>query len=165
MHNHEPEDYSCPFCALVRGMDDGYYNSTTSDIIHQDESITAFVGSLQREKNVGNVLIIPNQHFENIYDLPEELAIQLHKATRLMAIVLKDIYSCDGTSIRQHNEPAGGQEIWHYHIHVTPRYKGDEFYTYYKSRRAFMPPEERTGHALRLRERLNKICDPWNTKP
>jgi histidine triad (HIT) family protein len=69
---------------------------------------------------------------------------------------MKEAYSCDGISIRQHNEPAGYQDVWHYHVHVTPRYLDDEFYPTYKEKK-FMPPDERAGHAQKLRESLIKL--------
>ena len=47
----------------------------------------------------------------------------------MMALTMKVVYSCDGISTRQHNEPAGNQDVWHYHLHVTPRYKDDVFYS------------------------------------
>jgi histidine triad (HIT) family protein len=41
---------------------------------------------------------------------------------------LRRAYACDGTSLRQHNEPAGNQDVWHHHVHVFPRFTGDELY-------------------------------------
>ena len=64
---------------------------------------------------------------------------------------MKSGYGCDGVSTRQHNEPAGYQDVWHYHLHVFPRFAGDELYG---SRKCLMPPEERAAFAERLRRAL-----------
>ena len=70
---------------------------------------------------------------------------------KALALAMKEVYACDGVSTRQHNEPAGNQDVWHYHLHVTPRYTGDGFYA---SSRALMPADERAKHAQKLRAQL-----------
>jgi histidine triad (HIT) family protein len=67
---------------------------------------------------------------------------------------MKAVWACDGVSVRQHNEPVGNQDVWHYHLHVTPRYAGDDFYANYVGRWALMPPEERARYARELRAYL-----------
>ena len=63
---------------------------------------------------------------------------------------MKEVYGCDGVSIRQHNEPAGDQTVWHYHLHVFPRYHGDELYASHKQvQEATL--EERAEFATKLR--------------
>jgi histidine triad (HIT) family protein len=148
MYNHAPEGYVCPFCLLIQGVEGQGVLTVQEDIIYQDDSVTAFVGSHQWPNNPGNVLVAPNQHHENLYDLPLHLAAQLHRVTRVVALAMKEAYRCDGVSTRQHNEPAGNQDVWHYHVHVTPRYVGDDFY---RTERALMAPAERAEHARRLR--------------
>ncbi len=66
---------------------------------------------------------------------------------------MKVAYGCDGVSTRQHNEPAGNQDVWHYHMHVFPRYEGDDLYSQYNKRRR-IPPEERAHYADQLRPYL-----------
>lgn len=72
--------------------------------------------------------MIPNAHHENLYDLPAEYGHAVHYAVREIAVAMRATYGCDGISTRQHNEPAGGQDAWHYHVHVFPRYHGDNLY-------------------------------------
>ena len=151
MYNHAPEQYRCPFCLLIQGVENPYVLSVQSDVIYHDERVTAFVGSHQWPNNHGNVLIVPNEHFENIYDLPPHYAVDIHRLDRRIALAMKVIYACDGVSTRQHNEPAGNQDVWHYHLHVTPRYQDDQFYL---TRREPMAVEERAKHAARLRDYL-----------
>ena len=156
MYNHAPENYLCPFCLLVQGIEDKTVYSVQNDIVYRDRSVTAFIGSHQWPRNHGNTIIVPNEHFENIFDLPEHYALDIHRVARLVSLAMKDVYVCDGISLRQHNEPAGYQDVWHYHVHVTPRYTGDQLYATY-SERALMPAEARSQHARRLRERLAKL--------
>jgi len=65
-----------------------------------------------------------------------------------MALALKGVYNCEGVSTRQHNEPAGDQDIWHYHVHITPRFTQDRFY---QSEKVANPESERLEQARRLR--------------
>ena len=68
-----------------------------------------------------------------------------------LALAFKAAYRCDGVSTRQHNEPAGNQDVWHYHLHVFPRYAGDDLYHLSP---ALMPVEERARYAAKLRAAL-----------
>jgi histidine triad (HIT) family protein len=151
MYNHAPDDYVCPFCLLVQGIEDEHVLSVRADIVYQDDTVTAFISSHQWPNNPGNTIIVPNEHAENIYDLPVRFAPRIHELARALALAMKVVYSCDGVSTRQHNEPAGNQDVWHYHLHVTPRYTNDRFYA---SRRALMPAGERAKHAQKLRAQL-----------
>ena len=63
---------------------------------------------------------------------------------------LKTAYRCEGTSTRQHNEPAGYQDVWHLHAHVFPRYPGDRLYERHEEKR-WASPEERAPYAAKLR--------------
>ncbi len=148
MHNHEPNDYACPFCRIIRQAKDSI---ESTDVIFQDASVTAFLGLGRWEKNPLDVLVVPNRHIENLYDLPLELVLPLHQVTRAVALALKGITHCEGISTRQHNETAGDQDVWHYHIHVTPRFEGDQFY---ENRRIPFPEVERMACAERLRKVL-----------
>lgn len=149
MYNHAPAGYACPFCALARGAGDTL--STQADVVYQDAVVTAFVASHQWPNNRGAVIVIPNEHFENIYDLPPQLAGDIHRVACMVALAMKAAYQCAGISTRQHNEPAGNQDVWHYHLHVTPRYAGDNFYSSYLTQRRLMPEEERARYVHSLR--------------
>ena len=91
----------------------------------------------------------------HIYDLPLDYSAKIHDFSKKVAIALKETFKCDGVSTRQHNEPDGGQELWHYHLHVFPRYKGDELYlNTYKRRKTTV--EERLPYAEKLRTYFSK---------
>ncbi len=146
MYNHEPENYDCPFCRIIRSFRKA---APASDILCQTEMVTAFLALGRWPKNPFDVLIVPNRHYENIYDLPDELAVPLHQVSRAVALAVKALTGCDGISLRQHNEPAGSQDVWHYHIHLTPRFTDDHFYG---THRIDYPEKERLADAKRLRE-------------
>jgi histidine triad (HIT) family protein len=151
MYNHAPADYICPFCLVAQGVENEHVYTTQSDIVYRTKSVTAFISSHQWPKNHGNVIIIPNAHYEHIYDLPVSYAAKIHEVTQKVALALKVVYGCDGVSTRQHNEPAGSQDVWHYHLHVTPRYHGDELYATLTTQRQRMAVEERARLAERVR--------------
>jgi histidine triad (HIT) family protein len=144
MYNHAPENYTCPFCLFIKGVEGEQVYSIQSDLIYHDEVVTAFVGSHQWPNNHGNVIVVPNEHFENIYELPLRFVQDIHRTAKCVALAMKKVYSCDGVSTRQHNEPAGNQDVWHYHLHVTPRYENDN---YYSTQRQLMASSERAKHA------------------
>ena len=127
MHSHQPGGYVCPLCQIVRG------ESTTKGpseeaVITRTRHLTVFIAGKWWRSNPGHVIIVPNEHIENIYDLPYEIIHTVGYMLKDVAIALKKVYSCDGVSTLQHNEPAGNQEVWHYHHHVVPRTNGDNFY-------------------------------------
>ena len=150
-YNHEPGGYICPFCLLIAGVKNEHVQSIHSDIIYSNDDVTVLVSLHQWPNNHGNVIVVPNQHYENIYELPVSYAGEIHKAAKQIALAMKAIYGCDGVSTRQHNEPAGNQDVWHYHLHVTPRYDNDQFYTTHKE---LMAAEERATHAENLKKAL-----------
>ena len=149
MYNHAPADYTCLFCCLAQSVQCDRNQLHQSDIIYQNETATAFIAMRRFPNNPGHVLVIPNQHFENIYDLPLEVATEVHALARSVALAMKATYRCDGILIRQHNEPAGGQNVFHYHMHVIPRYTGDDFDF---SQKLPFPAQERAEYAKKLND-------------
>lgn len=149
MNTHKPKDYICPLCRLVNGIEDEHVISKQSDIIFQNNSITAFISSHWWPNNPGHVIIIPNSHIENIYSLPDDLSDEIHRLAKRITIAMKSIFKCDGTSTRQHNEPAGDQDVLHYHLHIFPRYKNDNLY---KSKKSLTNSKERITFANKFKE-------------
>ncbi|MFF0609197.1 HIT family protein [Nocardia tengchongensis] len=74
------------------------------------------------------MLVILNVHYENIFDPPPEFGHAVHDVVRQVALAMRPIYGCDGVFTRQHDEPAGRQDVWRHHVHVLPRYHGDDLY-------------------------------------
>lgn len=97
------------------------------------------------------MLVVPNQHIENLYDVPEEIIVKVYVFAKKVALALRETNKCDGTSIRQHNEPAGNQDVWHFHVHVMPRYTNDRLYQL-DDQKSWTTPEERKPYADKLRD-------------
>jgi histidine triad (HIT) family protein len=119
---HEPEGYDCPFCeniATGRG-------AFPVEILHTYDDVVVKMNPRWKPTNPGAALVIPIKHFENLYELPDELGQPIQRAVRETALAMKFAYGCDGVSTRQHNEPAGNQDVWHFHVHVFPRYTDDK---------------------------------------
>ena len=133
MFTHASSEYICPFCLLVQGKENNHTQLKQTDIIFRTADITAFIATRKWPNNQGHVLIVPNQHFENIYNLPTSLLSKIHLASKDIALAMKMEYQCDGILLRQHNEPDGDQHIWHYHLHIIPRYQNDDFHNAQKS--------------------------------
>jgi len=147
MYTHAPPEYICPFCLLIQGKENNQTQLRKTDIVFQTTDITAFMATRKWPNNQGHVLIIPNKHFENIYDLPFSISSKIHALSRNIALAMKSEYQCDGIMLRQHNEPAGDQNIWHYHLHIIPRYQNDDFY--YTQKNPFAA-KERASYAQKL---------------
>lgn len=148
MFNHEPAGYRCPFCLIASGGDD--HLTTQDDIVLRTDRAMAFVSSRWWPNNHGHVLVAPHNHHENLYDLPPADGHAVHDLVREVAIAIRSTYGCDGVSTRQHNEPAGYQDAWHYHVHVLPRFENDNLYgTVHLPTPA--TPEERAPYAQKLR--------------
>jgi histidine triad (HIT) family protein len=139
MYNHKPQDYICPLCQIAKGQETEK-GSQEEAIFYRDEFLTAFIAGKWWKTNLGHVIIIPNQHIEHIYDISNEIGHKIFDMSKKVAIAFKETYKCDGTSTRQHNEPAGNQDVYHFHLHVFPRYKGDNLYVNYKE--TFWPTNE-----------------------
>ncbi len=148
MYNHEPPGYQCPFCRIVSAAC-GSEDHPETDVIYSSEKATAFLALRRWKNNPLDVLVVPNEHFENLYDLSQAYVAPLHLLTRAVGLALKEVFQCDGISTRQHNEPSGSQDVWHYHVHVIPRYDQDDFY---HSHAIPFPETERLEAARRLRE-------------
>lgn len=148
MHNHETAGYDCPFCFLLAGGETPL--NSPRDIVLRSDYATAFTTARWWPNNRGHVLVIPNAHHENLYDLPPQYGHAVHDVVREVAIGMRATYDCGGVSTRQHNEPAGNQDVWHYHVHVFPRYDGDDLYGS-RPLPGYVAGEERWVYSDRLR--------------
>jgi histidine triad (HIT) family protein len=73
----------------------------------------------------GHTLVMPRAHVPNLYDLPDELAGPVLTAAGCVARAQKRALAADGVTLRQNNEPASDQHLFHFHLHVIPRFAGD----------------------------------------
>ncbi|NOH13479.1 MAG: HIT family protein [Chloroflexi bacterium] len=152
--SHSPATYKCPFCSLFESIHNDQPHNLYPDIVFHNNVVAAVISAHQYSNNLGNTLVIPITHIENIYTLPLELATDIVKLTKAVVLSIKQIWDCDGISIRQNNESAGGQDVWHYHVHVTPRYENDDFLS---SNRELVSEQQRAEMAYELRFTLEEI--------
>lgn len=95
-----------------------------TSLVYEDEKVVAFLDI--KPLNEGHTLVIPKSHYENIFDIPRELIAYLHGVTKQIAFAVKKATNADGISIIQQNGKAAGQDIFHLHVHVIPRYEGQK---------------------------------------
>jgi histidine triad (HIT) family protein len=110
-------DESCVFCKIVR-------RQSPASIIYEDETVMAFLDI--RPLNMGHTLVIPKAHYVDIFDTPGEQISQVHKVSKQIALAVKKATKADGVSIIQQNGEAAGQDIFHLHVHVVPRFEGQK---------------------------------------
>jgi histidine triad (HIT) family protein len=152
--SNAPENYICPICLGVQGAESVDTLMKPTDTVYKDELVTAFINSFFVGKNVGHVIIVPNEHFESIYTLPAEYGHRIFDIAQKVSLVMKEVYTCDGITTRQNNEPAGDQHAFHFHFHIFPRYTDDEYNSVQPSEKRLAEPEERAEYATRLRAAL-----------
>ena len=151
---YAPPNYDCPFCRIARSDFGGSVIGGAEADVLRTSDVTAFIGSHWWPRNERSVIVIPNAHFESIFDLPAEAAAQIHAVAQRVAAAMTSVYRCEGISTRQDNGPVGGQDVWHYHLHVLPRWHNDRLYER-TAERYRAPPHERASRAAMLRAALS----------
>jgi histidine triad (HIT) family protein len=153
MYNHAPPNYDCVLCLPAQGIESEKTMMKQEDIFYKDDLVVAAINSKFIESNPGHVIIFPIKHYENIYDLPDEVGARIAKVARQIAIALKKLRNCDGITTQQNNEPASGQHAFHYHLHILPRWEDDKLYS--GSPERISDPAERVKYARELRSYFN----------
>lgn len=106
----------CIFCKLANGV-----FSTNS--IYEDEDFNVILDLAPATK--GHALILPKQHADNLYELPDETAAKALVLAKKLAKNMKDRLGCDGLNVVQNNGEVAGQTVLHFHLHLIPRYTDD----------------------------------------
>ena len=105
----------CIFCKIING-------DLPSKTVYEDDLIKVIM-NINPSSN-GHLLVLPKEHYVNILDVPEEIVSHSFKVIRdNLYPMLKEKLECLGLTIAENNEL--GQEIRHFHIHLTPRYEND----------------------------------------
>lgn len=107
---------NCVFCNLANGI----WDSAT---LYEDADFRVILDLGPAAK--GHALILPKAHYANIYEIPEELAAKAIVLAKKMAGIMTEALGCDGFNIVQNNGEAAGQTVFHFHMHLIPRYNGD----------------------------------------
>jgi histidine triad (HIT) family protein len=90
--------------------------------VYEDDHVLAFLDIMPRTP--GHTLVIPKKPARNIFDVKVEDYLHVARATHKIAAAAKKAFNADGLTIQQFNEPAGGQVVFHLHVHVMPRHDG-----------------------------------------
>ena len=106
----------CIFCRIISG-------EIPSTTIYENSKFKVIMDIAPANK--GNVLILPKEHYDNIYDIDTATAGELFELAVMTARALKSVLDCDGMNILQNNGTVAGQTVFHFHMHIIPRYEGD----------------------------------------
>lgn len=106
----------CIFCKIANG-------EIPSRTLYEDDEFRVIMDLAPATK--GHSLILPKNHFDNLYELPDETAGKVMMLAKKMAIMMKDKLACDGFNLVQNNGECAGQTIFHFHLHLIPRYLDD----------------------------------------
>ncbi len=106
----------CIFCRIANG-------EIASKTIYENEEFRVILDLGPVTK--GHALVLPKEHFDNLYELPEEWCKKAFALAKRMAERMTEKLGCDGFNLLQNNKEAAGQTISHFHIHLIPRYRED----------------------------------------
>lgn len=110
-------DENCIFCKIAEGV-------IPSATIYEDEDFRVILDIEPASK--GHALIIPKEHYANLYELPEELASKVLVVAKKVVTAMTEVLGCDGYNVLQNNGEAAGQTVFHFHMHLIPRYEKDK---------------------------------------
>jgi histidine triad (HIT) family protein len=108
---------NCIFCKIATGEIPSY-------TVYEDDDFKAFMDISPASK--GHTILIPKQHADNIFDLDETVASRLLPVASRIAKALKAELQCEGLNLLQNNGEIAGQTVFHFHMHLIPRYEGDK---------------------------------------
>ncbi|MFB7139654.1 HIT family protein [Gottfriedia sp. NPDC056225] len=112
-------DSNCIFCKIVEG-------SIPASKVYEDDDVLAFLDLSQVTK--GHTLVIPKDHTENIFEMSEDTASTYFRKVPIIANAMKEAFNVEGVNIINNSGEVSGQTVFHYHMHILPRYgKNDGF--------------------------------------
>ena len=112
----EMTDKDCIFCKIAGG-------NIPSSTVYEDEQFRVILDLSPATK--GHALILPKQHYANIFEIDEHVLKDLIVLAKKVATAMKETLNCDGVNIVQNNGEVAGQTVFHFHMHMIPRYKND----------------------------------------
>jgi len=131
------------FCGIIEGEIQAHF-------VYEDDLVVAFMSRVQ--PNPYKVLVIPRAHVEMVYDLSDEQAGAILIATIRIARGVRDVSKCEGLNLVQSYGKVGQQDVFHFHLHIVPRFVGDSIVLDWDNTPA--PPETLNQLAREIRERL-----------
>ena len=110
------KDENCIFCKLANG-------DIPTNTVYEDDYLRAIMDVSPANK--GHIIILPKSHAANIFELEDCYIEKAFVLAKKIAAALKKLLNCDGVNILQNNGEAAGQTVFHFHVHIIPRYEGD----------------------------------------
>lgn len=107
----------CIFCKIAAG-------EIPSKTLYEDDQFRIILDVGPASK--GHALILPKEHYADLWELPEDMAADCIRLAREMTARMKEALQCDGFNLVQNNGHAAGQTVFHFHLHLIPRYKNSE---------------------------------------
>lgn len=107
----------CIFCKLANG-------EIPTNSIYEDDDFKVILDASPATK--GHALILPKEHFDNIYEVDDAVAAKIMPLAKKLATHMTEKLHCDGFNILQNNGEAAGQTVFHLHVHLLPRYSGEK---------------------------------------
>lgn len=111
------QNNKCIFCKIANG-------EIPSATLYEDEDFRVILDLSPASR--GHALILPKEHYANLYELDDAIAAKVLVLAKKLITTLTDILDCDGYNIVQNNGETAGQTVFHFHMHLIPRYKGDQ---------------------------------------
>ena len=106
----------CIFCKLANGV-------IPTNSLYEDDVVKVIFDA--GPASSGHALILPKEHFDNVYALDDDTAAHVFQVSVKVAKALKEGLNLEGLNIVQNNGEIAGQTVFHFHMHIIPRYKGD----------------------------------------
>jgi histidine triad (HIT) family protein len=107
----------CIFCSIVAG-------DAPAEIVDEDEQTVSFMDIVPWTR--GHALVVPRRHSRNLYDIDEQDLRATALAAQRLARRMRDRLGCDGVNLLNSSEPAADQVVFHFHVHVIPRWDDDD---------------------------------------
>ena len=109
-------DDNCIFCKIAAG-------EIPSETVYEDEQFRAILDL--GPASAGHTLILPKAHFKDVTEISDEYAANVLKVAAKLGKAMKKGLGCEGFNLVQNNGEAAGQTVFHFHMHIIPRYKND----------------------------------------
>ncbi len=136
------QDHNCIFCKVVAG-------EIPAAKVYENEHVLAFLDISQVTE--GHTLVIPKKHEKDVYELSEETAMHVFQAVPKIARAIKEQFKPIGLNLLNNNEAPAGQSVFHYHIHLLPRYGNEDgFNAVWKTNNDKYTPEKLTKIASQI---------------
>ncbi|MBO5031888.1 MAG: HIT family protein [Lachnospiraceae bacterium] len=126
------KDENCIFCKIANG-------EIPSRTLFEDDDFRVILDLNPATK--GHALILPKNHYKNLYEIEDETASKVLPLAKKMVITMTEKLGCDGFNLIQNNNEVAGQTVFHFHMHLIPRYNDD-------NQNFVMKPNEMSGEEL-----------------